>query len=153
MIKELAIKTYGGQITANFNIEEFSCNANKEVLLTPEVMAHIKRLQKFRFWYRRVMSINSGYRTKEYNTRIGGSPRSKHMEGIATDFMLPQEYYLYSKKRQNQFLNNIKKKWLSLCKEDGLGGGVGFYNTFIHLDSRAKGSYKTGVYAFWDSRK
>jgi hypothetical protein len=41
----------------------------------------------------------------------------------------------------------MKNKWYELCKADGVKGGVGFYNTFIHLDSR------TSQQSFWDYRK
>ncbi len=34
---------------------------------------------------------------------------------------------------------------MALCKEDGLGGGVGFYDTHFHLDSRKEA-------VFWDLR-
>jgi hypothetical protein len=151
----LDIKAFDGQITRNFNIVEFKCKANGEVLINANVIDHIQRLQKLREWYKRPMRITSGYRTQEYNKKVGGSPNSKHMKGIASDILLPDEFYKYGKERQNEFLNNIKNKWIQLCREDGLGGGVGFYNTFFHLDSRPKGRYGNGTrtYAFWDMRK
>lgn len=149
----LNIQVFDGQITRNFNIIEFKCKANGEVLINATVIDHIKRLQKFREWYNRPMHVNSGYRTPEYNKKVGGAEHSKHMKGTATDFMLPEEFNAFTKERKEEFLNNIKNKWIKLCREDGLGGGVGFYNTFIHLDSRPKGNYSTGVYSFWDYRK
>lgn len=147
------VDLYDGQITRHFNIFEFKCKSgNEEILLNWQVIDHIIRLQKFRDWYNRAMIITSGYRTVDYNNKIGGSPKSRHLQGTATDFKLPEEYKAFSKERQNEFLNNIKTKWLELCKVDGLGGGVGYYNTFVHLDSRIKGNYKDGSYAFWDQR-
>lgn len=141
------IQLFDGQITKNFNIVEFACKANGEILLNSDVIDHIQRLQKFREWYGRVMIINSGYRTEEYNRKVGGASQSQHLYGIASDIALPMaEFAGYNKARQNEFLNNVKNKWYQLCQEDGLGGGVGFYNTFFHLDSR-------NTQAFWDSRK
>ncbi|MCT4593195.1 MAG: D-Ala-D-Ala carboxypeptidase family metallohydrolase [Anaeromicrobium sp.] len=141
------IRVYDGQITKNFNIKEFKCRANGEVLLNEDVISHIVRLQKFREWYGRTMKINSGYRTTTYNSKIGGAPKSKHMQGIATDFALPlKEFSGYSQDRKNEFLDNVKEKWYQLCEEDGVQGGVGFYDTFIHLDSR------TDRQAFWNMR-
>jgi len=148
----LDIKVYDGQITENFNIKEFKCKDNGEVLLNAAVIDHIKRLQRFRDWYKRVMIVISGYRTREYNKKINGSQNSKHIEGIASDIALPNEFYTFTKTRQEEFLNNVKNKWIELCLEDGLGGGIGFYDTFFHIDSRAKGSYINGNYAFWDNR-
>ena len=92
------------------------------------------------------MIINSGYRTLEHNKAIGGAKDSFHMQGIATDISLPLgEFAGFTKARKEEFLRNIRKKWTEICSVDGLGGGVGFYNVFFHLDSRKKAS-------FWDER-
>ena len=146
-MKKLNIIAFDGQITKNFNIEEFKCRANGEVLINKNFIDHVDRLQVFREWYNRPMVINSGYRTVNYNKRVGGSPKSKHIEGIATDFKLPQEFYNFDDKRKKVFLENVKNKWYEICENDNLGGGVGWYDTFIHLDSRS------GRKAFWDNRK
>lgn len=136
-----------GQITEHFNIYEFRCRANDEILINAEVIAHIQRLEKFRRWYKRTMIVNSGFRTVEHNRRIGGSPNSQHLIGIASDINLPMgEFQGFSAKRKEEFLQNVKRKWYEICAADGLGGGVGFYNTFFHLDSRKKKS-------FWDERR
>jgi uncharacterized protein YcbK (DUF882 family) len=146
-MKQLDTKIlFDGQITPHFNIWEFRCRANNEILINAEVIAHIQRLEKFRLWYNRSMIINSGYRTPEHNAKIDGAKASYHMQGIASDVSLPLgEFATFSKARQNEFLNNIKKKWLEICNTDGLGGGVGFYDVFFHLDSRKK-------YSHWDLR-
>ena len=51
-------------------------------------------------------------------------------------------------KRKEEFLQNIKAKWQLLCQTDGKRGGMGWYNSFIHFDSREG----TGMMAFWDER-
>jgi uncharacterized protein YcbK (DUF882 family) len=149
----LNIKVFDGQITKNFNLAEFKCKDRGEVLLNAAVIDHIQRLQSFRNWYNRPMKVVSGYRTEKYNEKIGGSKKSKHIEGIASDIALPDDFYGFSKQRRDEFLNNVKSKWIELCELDGLGGGIGFYDTFFHIDSRSKGKYKNGFYAFWDLRK
>ncbi|AOT70682.1 YcbK family protein [Geosporobacter ferrireducens] len=145
-MEKLDIQVFDGQITPHFNIKEFRCKANGEVLVNAAVIDHIRRLEKFRDWYGRPMLVNSGYRTPAYNKQIGGAANSYHIQGIAADIALPMaEFSGYTPARRNEFLNNIRDKWTQLCNADGLGGGVGFYNTFFHLDSR-----KTA--AFWDER-
>lgn len=142
----LNILVYDGQVAPHFNIKEFKCKANGEVLINADVIAHIQRLERLRVWYKRVMIINSGYRTVEYNKAIGGAPNSKHLLGIASDIALPMsEFSAYSRERQDEYMQNVKNKWTEICKADGLGGGVGFYDTFFHLDSREEA-------AFWDER-
>lgn len=143
---KLNIQVYDGQITPHFNISEFRCPAKGEVLINSEVLNHIQRLEKFRVWYDRPMSINSGYRTKEYNDKLdGASPNSQHINGIACDIALPNEFYSFTNERKLQFLDHIKRKWYEICSIDNVGGGVGFYDTFFHLDSRKTQS-------FWNER-
>jgi uncharacterized protein YcbK (DUF882 family) len=135
-----------GQITKNFNIKEFACNDNGEILINKEVIAHTERLQAFRDWYLRPMNVSSGYRTVIYNQMVGGTVNSMHLYGLATDFLLPaDEFANYDIDRKRLFYENVKNKWYEICAANGLGGGVGFYDTFIHLDSRT-------VKAFWDMR-
>lgn len=146
-MQKLNIQVFDGQITPHFNINEFRCRVNGEVIINADVIAHIQRLEKFRVWYNRAITVNSGYRTPEHNKAIGGSPKSQHMLGVATDIALPMsEFSTFTKERKEQFLQNVKKKWTELCNADGLGGGVGFYDAFFHLDSRKTAS-------FWDERK
>ena len=46
------------------------------------------------------------------------------------------------------FLNNIREYWFTLCDEDGVNGGFGFYNTFFHLDSRINKPRSTWNFRF-----
>jgi len=62
--------------------------------------------------------INSWYRTKEHNERVGGGKKSTHTMGLAIDI-----------KPLSAELNVVKNSILEMNI-----GGVGFYKTFIHLD-------------------
>lgn len=138
-MNKLAMMIYDGQITKNFNLDEFKCKSGYgEMIINEKVIAHIQRLQKFRDWYNRPMSITSGYRTPIYNKQVGGVSDSQHIYGIAADIILPAEYLKYSSIRKKEFKQNVQIKWNELCKADGLQGGVGWYNqqNFMHLDSR-----------------
>lgn len=148
-MRKLNIEVYDGQVEENFNIDEFRCPANGEILLNKQVLEHINRLQRFRVWYNRAMIVDSGYRTREYNSTLkGASPKSQHMNGLAADIRYPNEFWGFSNERKLEFLTNIRNKWESLCIEDGVRGGVGWYNGFFHLDSRVG----VGKMAFWNFR-
>lgn len=138
-MEKLKMLVYDGQISKNFNLNEFKCAANGEMIVNQDVIMHILRLQKLRDWIMKPMVINSGYRTLEYN-RLKKSPdTSFHILGIATDVSMPLS------SRTEDYYQRLKKKWYELCALDGLGGGVGFYKTFMHFDSRQRR-------AFWDER-
>ena len=51
----------------------------------------VKRLDTLRGLMRRPLTISSGYRTPEYNGKIGGATNSKHLEGIAVDIPIAGE--------------------------------------------------------------
>ena len=125
---------YSGNITKNFTLAEVACNDKEQTLLiSPEVISHAQRLQKFREWFNRPMRVNSWYRTAAYNKSCGGASKSYHVQGIATDIALPAEFFKYSKERKREFIENMRKKWHELC---GGKGGFGMYDNFVHMDSR-----------------
>jgi len=66
-----------------------------------------------------VMKINSGYRTKSHNEKIGGSPNSSHMKGIAVDV---------------HCTSSVDRKRLIFAALDNGVKRIGVAKTFIHLD-------------------
>lgn len=136
------MKIIDGQISKNFNLSEFKCRHCSDIIVNEKTLKHIKRLQLFRAWYGRPMVIASGYRCKTHNLAVKGADNSYHMQGVATDFSLPNEFYSFNSKRKEEFISNIINQWEKIG-----GGGVGIYDTFIHLDSR------NGKYYVFDSRK
>lgn len=64
--------------------------------------------------------VNSAYRSPEYNAFVEGSPRSKHMEGIAFDVSMH---------------NHNVGAFVEAAKRVGFKG-IGYYNTFTHIDAR-----------------
>ena len=72
------------KLTKNFYMSEFSCD--DQVMLD---MKLVEELQKLRDFIGKPLTVTSGYRTPERNKTIGGSSKSKHMEGIAADIYGP----------------------------------------------------------------
>jgi len=83
-----------------------------------------EQLQILRDYVDKPIQINSGYRSPEYNKKIGGASRSMHKEGKAGDIvikgMTPGEVY-----------NTIEKL---ISQGEMTEGGLGLYKTFIHYD-------------------
>lgn len=65
--------------------------------------------------------INSGYRSPQYNRRIGGVQKSQHMKGTAIDVSMAGKS------------NEFKKDFIIKASQQGILG-IGTYNSFIHID-------------------
>lgn len=125
------------KLTKNLNKEEFDCNDGSE--MPEEVLENIKKLavqlQIVRDFFNSPIKINSGYRSKEYNKKIGGATNSQHILGTAADFTVKG----YT---PDQVANTIE----SLHRIGAIKiGGLGRYDTFTHTDIR-NGN------ARWDNR-
>jgi uncharacterized protein YcbK (DUF882 family) len=68
------------------------------------------------------LSLNSSYRSEEYNKSIGGSKNSQHMKGIASDLHCTD--------------SNLRLRIVENAL--GLGLTCGIAKTFIHIDNRLK---------------
>lgn len=78
--------------------------------------------------------ITSAFRCPQHNHNVGGVPDSKHLFGLAVDLeppsgMTPEVFAKYASESFDIFEN----------------GGIGLYDTFVHLDNR-------GRRARWDER-
>jgi len=108
------------QLTTHFNSKEFRCKDNSNIIFVGVELLEI--LEDIREHFNKPVIINSGYRTIEYNKKIGGVANSKHCAGIASDIKIngiaPKEIYSYLDSKYNS-------KY-----------GIGLYNTFVHIDTR-----------------
>ena len=70
-------------LSPNFRVREFRCpDGTDEIKID---MALVRYLQEIRDWAGAAINIESGYRTPDYNERIGGATRSNHLDGKAAD--------------------------------------------------------------------
>ena len=68
------------RITENFSLSEFDCKDGSELptALLPNVLDLADNLQVLRDYLGVPISINSAYRSLEYNRKIGGATNSQH---------------------------------------------------------------------------
>lgn len=124
-------------LSKNFTVKELRCKCPSHDLYIDYTL--IKKLQKLRDKVKMPIYILSGYRTVEYNKKIGGAKYSQHVLGKAADIYL-KDYDCIS-------LDRLGK----LAEEVGFNG-IGYYPEtsthppFLHVDVR---DFK----ARWDERK
>lgn len=130
-VRKYSLKKSGNlKLSDNFRVREFACNdGSDEVLIADEL---VDVLQEIRNHFGEAVNITSGYRTSSYNTKVGGAPRSQHVQGTAADIILSGEV---DPREVAQFAEFLMPDH----------GGIGVYQTFTHVDVRA-------VRSRWDSR-
>ena len=116
------------RITENFSLSEFDCKDGSELptALLPNVLDLADNLQVLRDYLGVPISINSAYRTLEYNRNIGGATNSQHLLAKAADIVVES-------KTPEQVANIIK---YLISEGKMIQGGLKAYNTFTHYDIR-----------------
>ena len=118
------------KLTENFSKREFDC---KDGTTTPDdLMDNLRKLaenlQKIRDEIGSPIRVMSGYRSPEYNKRVGGAKKSQHVLAKAADLQV-------SGMSTTDLANTIKQ----LIKDGVVDpGGVGLYETFVHYDVRGR---------------
>lgn len=89
-------------------------------------------LNQLRLRFGKALVVTSGYRSPEHNKAVGGVANSYHTKGLAAD-VAPMD------------AKDLNKLW-QLADSMNVTGGVGRYDTFVHVDRR-------GYAARFDKRK
>lgn len=83
-------------LTVNFTLEELTATQHRLIDNTPPawVKENLERLADELEAVRKVLRnrpilVSSGYRSPELNKAVGGSKSSRHMQGLAADFICP----------------------------------------------------------------
>ena len=108
--------------TDHFMYSDFLCPCCDILKIVPAFYRHVSLLEQMREKVGFPIIITSGYRCKHHNDRVGGSPRSWHLL-FATDINT----------------ENDDKDKLKILYETAVNlgfGGIGQYETHIHLDLR-----------------
>lgn len=106
----------------NFQVKEFACKDGSDAILIDSEL--VEKLQVMRERIGKALIVNSGYRTPEYNKKVGGVDNSQHCQGKAADVTA----------------NGVKPDVLfEIAKQVGFRG-IGLYSWGVHVDTRAQKS-------------
>ena len=114
------------KLTENFYLNEFACNDGSQTPL--QVYYRLQKLaiqlQVLRDYLNAPITVNSGYRSPEYNKKIGGVANSQHILGNAADITVKG----YTPKNVYLAIEHLIKEGKMLQ------GGLGLYDGFCHYD-------------------
>lgn len=115
------------QLQTHFIGKEMACkDGTAEYMYAPELM---RVLESIREHFNKPVIINSGYRTPEWNTKVGGAKNSYHVKGMAADIVVKG----VNPKQVAEYASVIMQN-----------GGVIQYTNFTHIDVRSQ-KYRKGV--------
>ena len=111
------------QISEHFKVREFAQKDFRcdKVIVDREL---IDVLEDIRAHFNKPVIVTSGYRTPEYNAKIGGVKNSQHTKGTAADIQVSD---IPARRIQKYLKDKYPDKY-----------GIGSYLTFTHIDVRAK---------------
>lgn len=108
------------QLTPHFSSSEMRCPCCNHQVMDVEFMLVLEHTRKM---FKRPMKVNSGYRCPIYNASLkGASKHSQHMAGKAADISCSSPRDKYE---------------LIRCALAAGITGIGIYDSFVHLDTRA----------------
>ena len=113
------------RLTDNFSRDEFACKCCNECLLDVRLLMALERLRKL--IGNKPIHVNSGYRCINHNRNVGGASSSKHLLGQAVDIRVDEM-------GSDELVSFAEK--IPLFRD----GGIGIYDTFVHVDVRDDGS-------------
>lgn len=121
--------TIKDKISPHFYMNEVACRDRNRTLPTGAALASAERVAELmerirQFFGNLPITVNSWYRTKEYNAQVGGAAESQHMLGRAVDFTV-----------EGISPATVQRRLLPVMKELGING-LGMYKRFTHVDIR-----------------
>lgn len=135
-----------------FSLREMVNAENDEevkLILSATMIKQGYMMDALREYYRKPLNVSSWWRSVKFNKRkdVQGHPNSCHLDGIATDVLLPGI--------SDATRAKLTAAWHALCVANGVIGGVVVYKWGMHFDSNAtpmRYGVASGVFRYEDRR-
>lgn len=117
-----------GDLSEHFSRHEFTCSGENCCGGSSPIDGRlVEALEEFRHKTGKPVHINSGFRCLVHNRKVGSDDLSQHPRGYAADVRKMDDFTI--------------EEMATLAKTIGAfgNGGIGCYDTFIHLDVRQDG--------------
>ena len=130
MVREYSLRRDGDlQLSPHFRLAEFASKDGSDKVLVDDDLVSL--LEQIREAAGGAVTINSAYRSPAHNAAVGGVSSSQHLYGRAADVVVEGASPL--------LVGQIAEYYLDRR------GGIGVYQTFTHVDTRA-------IRSRWDQR-
>lgn len=130
MVREYSLRRDGDlQLSPHFRLREFASKDGSDKVLVDDDLVSL--LEQIREAAGGAVTINSAYRSPAHNAAVGGVSSSQHLYGRASDIVVSGASPL--------LVGQIAEYYLDRR------GGIGVYQTFTHVDTRA-------IRSRWDQR-
>lgn len=130
MVREYSLGRDGDlQLSPHFRLGEFACKDGSDKVLVDDALVSL--LEQIREAAGGAVTINSAYRSPAHNAAVGGVRSSQHLYGRAADIVVEGVSPL--------LVGQIAEYYMDRR------GGIGVYQTFTHVDTRA-------IRSRWDQR-
>ena len=107
-----------GDLSNNFSRAEFACKCGCGYDTVDYEL--ILRLEQIREHFDRAVTVNSGCRCPDHNDSVGGAATSQHLYGRAADIVV----------------DGTPASVVAEVAEQIGFGGIGEYDSFVHVDTR-----------------
>jgi len=115
-----------------FTLDEFKCGCGCDRHELKMSKDFINLLDNVRDDISEPIRITSGYRCPTYNISIGGAKKSAHVEGLAADIWVPDNYFRFI------LVNALIRRGINR---------IGIGSDFVHADmSRKNSMFRMWVY-------
>lgn len=118
------------RMTEHFTIDELANWKNEDeikYIITPESIVFLQRMEEFRRWYGKPITVNSNYRAESFNATLPAAINdSQHLKACAMDWAVKGHSFLTRTAIKNQVFKQARSY--------GCGCHVIYYDWGYHID-------------------